>query len=233
MSADPLKLSSGHTGPLITTVEIPASYAPALAELRLKAGLRDTLTARFLGMLVVQAISEAGGELVNLPPILGETPLYWRLRNALGVLTAEGKGAVARTDLALASGISAPMVTLFTKWAVKAGLVEEEFGSSSTGRPAKVVKLTTLGMRHGEKDHPDDSVRFALGGMLPEIVIEKEIAKYQQPMALSQVTAHERELLKAEDVERSEPEPYRAPPLATFWKQALERAYKGPDSEDD
>ncbi len=168
MSSDPLKLAQNHTGPLFTTVEIPATFVAALTELRDLAGFVPALTPRFLGQLLTEALSKAAGGLEALPKLLGETPIYFRLRNALGVLTAEGKVWLARTDLSEKSGVSPAMVTLFVKWGVAAGVLEESFGSSSTGRAAKVVRLTTLGLRHGEKDHPDHSVRFVLGGMIPE-----------------------------------------------------------------
>jgi hypothetical protein len=184
----------------------------ALRAHRTSRRLAPANTEIMIGELLAEILSKYTP---NLPLAKSlETNATKAVRWALAEETVRSNIALTRALIQYHARVALPTVALAVKALVRMGLAESSLGRTQ-GRPVEVFRLTPRGIKISAEDHPDASIRFALGGMLPEEL---------DPLA---------------PVEAPEPAPAILEAFSpggaqvNFWKQALARVAKSAKSDED
>lgn len=171
-NADPLDFTGVSLTDRISAkarVEIllPAEIVKDLIILRTQRNIRPENTAAWLGRL----ISDEVARLKSNAPIstTRETPALKVIRQGIGSLMLEtGKTHFDVSTIMRQTALSQPTVRLAFIRLAQDGLVSlGGIGHSPSGRLVNTYALTPEGIAKTAADHPDEEVRFTLGGFLP------------------------------------------------------------------
>ncbi len=241
------KITPGPDGRFRVTALITADVMAALKALRLSRRVEPENTEAFLGDLLAGMVAP----LLKNPPkkksleTLATRAVRWALAEAL----TAGSPPLTRSEIQARARLSTASVALAVKWLTSLAYVTPQLGRHGT-RPVEVYTLSPEGIQISSEDHPEDSTRFVLGGMLPEA--PSEVQKRMEALGTCMVCDHGPGVhrfdvpdgycdhpgcscsgFKAAPVTLADaPQPVLDPP-SEFWKSALDKVSKGSGSEDE
>ena len=200
----------------------------ALRAIRRTRRISEENTEVLLGALLTEYAQTLTTQELGAKAVSPETPATKAARWALASNAVNGVETLTRAQISAQALISYPTTALAVKSLLGLGLLVAELGRNGT-RPVEVYRLTLKGIAASEKDHPDESARFILGGMLPE-PINPRLGPWDPVAGTWTVvppTPQEGARAVTERKALVEGEPNQ------FWKAALERVAKSSGSEDE
>lgn len=151
-------------------VKLEALIDPAiltsLMALRTARKIKPENTAHFLGAIIGEAVASLTHRgLVERPEKASTQMVRW----TAGKLLTMGEEWVSQSRLTVMSGLSQPTVRLALMDLRAGDLFDQMAGPDPvTGRAMFLYRLTPKGILSASKDHPEEGIRFCLGGLLPE-----------------------------------------------------------------